>query len=356
MKIYHNQLENTLRQGFKPSWLVFGDEPWQKNNSLTVIKNHAKNEGFSELIRFSTEASFDWQQLLDEYQSLSLFASQRIIEVELTSVKVGDTGNKALLALSERLIEDYKNPQAPKDVIFIFHGAKLDAASANRKWFKNFSQLGCYLPLYDIDFKAMPSWLKNQARNEQLNLAPDLQGMLIELFEGNLLALGQELNKLALLYGNQYISLEQAEQVILNQAKFNPYQVLDSLLQGDCAKCITMLDQLQQEGTAPAQIIWIFHKEIHQLYNMLGELSQGQTMVDVFKKYRIWDKRKPLYQYALTHIKQNNIKHAISRIADIDLLSKTNSEFNIFILLADLCVTLYFGDKTAALPLNYDNN
>jgi DNA polymerase-3 subunit delta len=355
MKIYHNQLENTLRQGFKPSWLVFGDEPWQKNNSLTVIKNHAKNHGFSELIRFSTEASFDWQQLLDEYQSLSLFASQRIIEVELTSIKVGDTGNKALLALSERLIEDYKNPQTPRDVIFIFHGAKLDAASANRKWFKNFNQLGCYLPIYDIDVKAMPSWLKNQARNEQLNLAPDLQTMLIELFEGNLLALSQELNKLALLYGTQHISLDQAEQVILKQAKFNPFQVIDSLLQGDCAKCITMLNQLQQEGTAPAQLIWVFHKEIHQLYNMLSELSQGHTMADVFKKYRIWDKRKPLYQHALTHITQSNIKLAISRIVDIDLLSKTNSEFNIFILLADLCVTLYHGEKTAAFPLNYDN-
>ena len=356
MKIYHNQLDNTLRQGFKPSWLIFGDEPWQKNDSLTAIKNHAKNEGFSEIIRFSTEVSFDWQQLIDEYQSLSLFASRRIIEVELTSVKIGEPGNKALLALSERLIKDDKDPHAPNDIIFIFHGAKLDAAGTNRKWFKNLSQLGCYLPLYDIDFNAMPSWLKNQARKEQLNLAPDLQTMLIELFEGNLLALAQELNKLALLYVNQYVTLEKAEQLVLKQAKFNPYQVIDSLLQGNCAKCITILDQLQQEGTAPAQLIWVFHKEIHQLYSMLSELSKGNTMADVFKKYRIWDKRKPLYQYALTHIQQNHIKLAISRIADIDLLSKTNSEFNIFILLADLCVTFYHGEKMVAFPLNYDND
>ena len=355
MKIYHNQLGNTLRQGFKPSWLVFGDEPWQKNNSLAAIRDHAKNQGFYEIIRFSTDISFDWQQLQDEYQSLSLFANQRIIEVEFTSVKVGESGNKALLALSERLMDDYKDPNTPQDVIFIFHGAKLDAASANRKWFKNFSQLGCYLPLYDIDNKAMPDWLNTQARKEQLNLAPDLQGMLIELFEGNLLALAQELNKLALLFGNQYIALEQAEQIILKQAKFNPFRVIDSLLKGDCAKCITMLDQLQQEGTAPAQLIWVLHKEIHQLYHMLGELSQGQSMADVFKKYRVWDKRKPLYQHALTHIDQRNIKHAISRIADIDLLSKTNSEFNIFVLLADLCLTLYHGDKTAAFSLDYHN-
>ena len=353
MKIYHNQLDNTLRQGFKPVWLVFGDEPWQKDNSLAVIKKYAKNQGFSEIIRFSSDTSFDWQQLLDEYQALSLFASQRIIEIELTTVKVGDAGNKALLALAERLTQDFNSGNAPQDVMFIFHGAKLDAASANRKWFKSLTQLGCYLPLYDIELKAMPQWLSNQARQRKLNVSGELNALLVELFEGNLLALAQELDKLGLLFGSQAISIEQAEQLLLKQAKFNPFQVIDALLRGDCAKCIVMLDQLQQEGMAPAQLIWVFHKEINQLYTMLNQLAQGENMANIYKQYRIWDKRKSLYQHALTHIKIDNVKRAMVRIADIDLLSKTSSEFNIFILLADLCVTLYHGEKTAAFSLNY---
>ncbi len=353
MKIYHNQLSKTLGQGFKPVWLVFGDEPWQKNNSLAAIKDHAKNQGFDEVIRFSTDAGFDWQQLLDEYQSLSLFASLRIIEVELTTVKVGDVGNKALLALAERLEKDIQSGSSPQDVIFIFHGAKLDGPSANRKWFKSLTQLGCYLPLYDIELKSMPQWLNNQARQLQLNISVELNALLIELFEGNLLALAQELEKLALLFGSQPISIEQAEPLILKQAKFNPFQVIDALLQGDCAKCITMLDQLQQEAMAPAQLIWVFHKEISQLYAMLNQLSQGESIANIYKQYRIWDKRKPLYQSALTHIKLDNVKRAMARIADIDLLSKTSSEFNVYILLADLCITLYHGEKTAALSLNY---
>ncbi len=353
MKIYHNQLNSSLQQGFKPVWLVFGDEPWQKNNSLSAIKTHAKKQGFNEVIRFSSETGFDWQQLLDEYQSLSLFASQRIIEVELTSVKVGDTGNRALLALSERLQQDIKNGHSPQDVIFLFHGAKIDGASANRKWFKNLTQLGCYLPLYDIELKAMPQWLNNQARQLQLNLSHELHALLIELFEGNLLALSQELNKLSLLFGSQQISIEQAESLILKQAKFNPYQIIDALLQGNCAKCVTMLDQLQQEGTQPAQLIWVLHKEISQLYLMLKQIKQGESIANIYKQYRIWDKRKPLYQHALTNISLDNVKCAMSRIADIDLLSKTNSEFNIFILLADLCITLYHGEKTSQLDLNY---
>ncbi|MEY8200387.1 MAG: DNA polymerase III subunit delta [Colwellia sp.] len=350
MKIYHNQLPQTLNQGFKPVWLVFGDEPWQKNDSLKQIKAHAQQQGFSELIRFSSDNTFDWQQLINEYQSLSLFASQRIIEVDFSTVKIGDNGNKALLALSDAIAQN----SALQDVVFIFYGPKLDAASANKKWFKALTQLGCYLPLYDIDVKALPRWLQSQARNLQLNLVPELSLLLIELFEGNLLALEQELQKLSLLFGTKQVSLADAEQLVIKQAKFNPFQIIDALLQGNCKKCLTMLDQLQQEGTAAGQVIWIFHKEIHQLYAMLNKLKKGQQLNDIYKEYRIWDKRKPLYQHALTHISLTNVKRTIARLADVDLISKTSSEFNPFILLADLCITLYHGEITQHFSLNYE--
>jgi len=350
MKIYHNQLIQTLTQSFKPVWLVFGDEPWQKNNSLATIKSHAQQQGFSEVIRFSSDNKFDWQQIIDEYQSLSLFANQRIIEVEFTTVKIGDSGNKILLALSEMLTQN----AALQDVIFIFHGPKLDGASANRKWFKALTQLGCYLPLYDIETKSLPRWLQNQAKNVNVNLAPELSLLLIELFEGNLPALEQELQKLSLLFGTKQISLSDAEQLVIKQAKFNPFQIIDALLEGNCKKCITMLDQLQQEGIAAGQIVWVFHKEFNQLYAMLDKLAQGCQLNDLYKEYRIWDKRKPFYQHALTHISLKDIKRAMSRLADIDLISKTSSEFNVFILLADLCLTLYHGETTKNFSLNYE--
>ncbi len=351
MKIYHNQLQQTLTQGFKPAWLVFGDEPWQKNDSLAKIKSYAQQQGFSEVIRLSSDSTFDWQQLIDEYQAMSLFANQRIIEVEFTTIKIGDNANKTLLALSE-IIEKNSSLQ---DVIFIFHGPKLDGPSANRKWFKSLSQQGCYLPLYDIDAKGLPRWLQSQARTFNVNLAPELSSLLIELFEGNLPALEQELQKLVLLYpNNQQISLSDAEQLVTKQAKFNPFQIIDALLQGNCKKCLVMLDQLQQEGTAAGQIIWVLHKEINQLYAMLDKLAQGKQLNELYKEYRIWDKRKPLYQHALTHISLKNVKRALSRLADIDFISKTSSEFNAFILLADLCITLYEGETLQHFSLNYE--
>ncbi len=345
MKIYHNQLSNTLNQGIKPVWLVFGDEAWQKNNSLMQIKQQAKAQGFNELIRFTADDKFDWQQLIDEYSALSLFANQRIIEVEFVTNKVGDKGAKALLTLSEQL---------HNDVILLFHGNKLDAPTANRKWFKRLAEQGCYLPLYDIEGRALQQWLQQQIKQLGLQLDQQIIPLLVELFSGNILALEQELQKLAILFGQQPISLEKAEALIINQAKFNPFQLTDALLAGNLKKVIKILDQQQQEGVNTNQLIWFIHKEIKQLLAMKTMQTQGTSQAALFKEYRIWDKRKPLYQQALANIPLSSLRLALARLAETDLLSKTSSEFNPYILLADVCISLYHGDTLQHLALNYE--
>jgi DNA polymerase-3 subunit delta len=345
MRIYHNQLTNTLSQGFKPVWLVFGDEPWQKDNSLTAIKQHCQQQGFSEIVRFSADDKFDWNILVQEYQAMSLFAAQRIIEIELVTGKIAEAGSKILLKLSENFHQD---------VQLIFHGPKFDASGQKRKWFKTLEQLGCFIPLYDIEGRQLQQWLNQQIQQHKLNIHNDVIPLMIELFEGNLSALEQELQKFSLLFGAQLITAEDAEKLLIKQAKFNPFQVIDTLLSGNITKCISMLDQLQHEGAAIGQLVWFIHKEITQLSSMLEQLEQGTSINDIYKKYRIWDKKKPLYQYALNNITRNNLSQAQARLAQTDLLSKTSSDFNPFILLADVCISLYHGQMTKNFSLDYE--
>ena len=345
MRIYHNQLTNTIAQGFKPVWLIFGDEPWQKNNSLFTIKNHFQQQGFDELIRFSVDDKFDWSVLLQEYQSMSLFSSQRIIELEFMTNKIGDKGSKALTHICENLHQD---------VLLVIHGEKMDAGGQKRKWFKSLESHGCFLPIYDIEGNQLNQWIQRQVRENKLNLLPDVILILAELFEGNLNALEQELQKLSILFGQQLITVEDAEKLLIKQAKFNPFQLIDAMLKGDIDKCIAILDQLQQDGTAITQLIWFIHKEVKQLAIMQEKIAAGETINNLCKEFRIWDKRKPLYQHALNNINPLHLAYSQAKIAEVDLLSKTSSEFNPFILLADVVVCLYHGETMKHYSLNYE--
>lgn len=345
MRIYHNQLNNNLQQGCKPVWLIFGDEPWQKIDSLQQIKHHAQQQGFDETIRLTADEKFDWSSLIAEYQSMSLFASQRIIELEIPNGKVGTEGSKTLISLAEQLIPD---------IILIIHGAKVDASTSKKKWFSSLEKQGIYLPLYDMDTTNLNRWLQQQTKKLGLNIQHDAMLFLTEFFEGNLPALAQELEKLQLLFSHQPMQIDDLEKITIKQAKFNPYQLTDVLLQGKLDKCIKILDSLQHEGTNAGQIIWVLHKEIQQLYSMKTKLAQGENLAGLYKQYRIWDKRKPIYQAALNNISLENIDIALARLAQADLISKTSSDFNPYILLADVCLSLFNGSLTQTLPLDYE--
>lgn len=345
MKIYHNQLTQTLNKGCQPVWLIFGDEPWQKLNSLESIKQHAKNAGFNELIRFSVEDKFDWSTLVYEFQSMSLFANQRIIEVEIPNGKVGSEGAKVLTSLSEQLTPD---------IILLIHGGKIDAATAKKKWFSTLTTHGVYLPLYDIEHTHLPRWLQQQAKLLNVNLSTHAISFFAEYFEGNLLALSQELEKLAIIFQQQRIDVDDIEQIIIKQTKFNPFQLIDALLNKQLEKCNTIIESLYHEGNNISQLIWILHKELQQLSQMKAQLAQGDKIESLYKQYRIWDKRKPLYNKALNTLNEHHIDIAIARLAQVDLISKTTTEYNPFILLMDVCLSLYHGELTEKFTLNYE--
>ncbi len=89
-------------------------------------------------------------------------------------------------------------------------------------------------------------------------------------------------------------------------------------------------------------------------YLPIEQLQQGDNINDLYKQYRIWDKKKPFYQHALTHITTSNIGHAQSRLAQVDLISKSSSDFNHYLLLADVLITLYHGQTTSKYSLDYE--
>lgn len=349
MRIYHSNLAKQLSQPLPGVWLIFGDEPWQKNDALDTIKLTAKNQGFDELIRFSNEDKFDFNRVLEEYQSLSLFSSQRIIEIDIGASKLDEKSTQILINLSEQIQHNPHN-----DVMLILHGAKLDANTSKKKWFKSLEKIGCYIPLYELEGKGLTIWLNQQCQKLNLKMDSQAQQMLIDFFVGNIPALSQELQKLTILFDQQFIRTDDLEQLLIKQAKFTPFQLIDALLVGDLSQCINMLSQLKQEGVVAAQLIWVFHKEILQLETMQLQQAKGVTLTELYKTYRIWEKKKPLYNSALKNMSLANIKLAKMRLAKTDILSKTSSDFNPYILLSDVCITLYHGQNLMPISLDYE--
>jgi len=88
LKLYANQLGASLKKQLAPVYLVFGEEPLQKLESLDEIRVAARNQGFTERQSYLLEAQLDWDSLFGEFNSLSLFSDRKLIELDLGTSKI----------------------------------------------------------------------------------------------------------------------------------------------------------------------------------------------------------------------------------------------------------------------------
>ncbi|MGB0893285.1 MAG: DNA polymerase III subunit delta [Parashewanella sp.] len=309
MRVYPDQLPQHLSP-LKQVYLLFGDDPWLLDNCKQQILHAAKQQQFDERVQLQQDNHFSWNELVSEWQAMSLFASKRIIELTLPTGKPGADGSKIFNQLMAQ-----PNP----DVLFIIQGPKITAEQTNSKWFKSLDSQGIYLPCTTPEATQFQRWLDNRIRFFNLHLHADARALLVTLYEGNLLAADQALQLLQLLAPDRSINAEELSHYFEDQSRFNVFQLSDALLSNRKSKSQHMLAQLKAEDTAMPIILWALFKELNILLVLKLAQQQRQNLAPLWKKHRIWDKRKPLYQDALNRLSLSNIEHMQAMASQIEL-------------------------------------
>ena len=95
-RLEQTQLKQNLSNKLSPMYVLVGDEPLAQSECLDAIRQAARKAGADERSSFIVERNFNWQQISQFSQSLSLFSSKRILEINIPSGKPGVEGGKAL--------------------------------------------------------------------------------------------------------------------------------------------------------------------------------------------------------------------------------------------------------------------
>ncbi len=333
MRIYFNQLDKQLKQPLPTLVLLFGDEPYQQQAALDKLRAACTGEQIEERIVFQADDKFNWQQIMDEAQALSLFASRKLIEVELPNAKPGRNGSTFL--------QDWVKLTDNEHVLLMW-GGKLGADQTKSKWFKAISDHCWFIPVYDIERQNLPGWFNQQCQQNKVQLTPDALHLICDLFEGNLLSGAQEINRLSLIYPDQLIDVEQIKAVASDQSRFTVFQLADDLLANQCDKVVQILTRLQGEDLEPVIVTWLLQREAETLAQLAVAQASGQFDA-VCKKLRVWDNRKALYRQALNRLNLARVEQILQAIGQFEVAYKSDGLVNPYIQLAHICA-LFSGD------------
>lgn len=313
MRLRFEQLESHLSKELLPIYLVSGDEPLQSMEAVDAIRVQARGRGFSEREVMHAEAGFDWNSLGAASDNLSLFAEQRILELNIPTGKPGDAGSKALVAYAEH---------PPQDCVLLINCAKLDKRQQQGKWFKALEKQGAVLQVWPVEYKALPGWIERRMRGKGLNPTPEAAQLLADRVEGNMLAAAQEIDKLCLLHGDEALDGETILASVADSARFTVFDLVDAALAGEGERVAHIVEGLYGEGTESVLILWALAREIRMLETMAAGLAEGQAMQAVLAANRVWDKRKALCQAALARHPAIRWQRFLALSARIDRMVK----------------------------------
>lgn len=309
MRLKPAQLHAHLESPLKSVYLVTGDEPLLIQEVVDEIRSSARKQGFEERQVFHVDQKFDWQALLEEAGSLSLFASKKIIELKLPNGKPGPTGSKKLVEFLE---------SAPDDTVLIIESGKIDKNALNSKWCKTLDNTGIIIQVWPIKPEETLGFMRQRANKLKLNIEHDALQLMSSRLEGNPLAAKQELDKLLLLHGSQPISVGMIFEEVKDSARYDAYDLAKAMLQSRAHDAVNILHHLKAEGTQPLSVIWPLARDVRVIAGLIPLIGQRNRVDAHFKSYRVFSNQQQDYIRAASHISVNQANKAIELLKQAD--------------------------------------
>lgn len=329
MQLKPNQFISQLsNSALPPIVLLFGDEPQQKQDVLDALRKTAKANGFEERQTLVADSDFSWHELMDATQAMSLFSDKQYIELTIPTGKPGAQGAATLTEIAQTI---------SAETLLLVQGPKIGKDVQNAKWFKQLLNQAWFCHCYELQGAQLNQWIKQRAASIGLSLTQDAIAVIADMNEGNLLSANQELEKLALLFGEtQTIDAEQVTKASVDQSRFTVFQFTDEVLAGNLQRAIKILYRLESEGLEPNIILWSLVKEAQLLEQCHSFMQRGEAIP--FNKMRIWQNKQSLYNSALMRLNNGHLRVLIQHLQQADTVLKSESVQKPYVLLSHLAL------------------
>ena len=337
MKIYPDKLSARLAQHQDLLYLVSGEETLLINEAADAVRAAAQKRGFLERETYNTELpGFAWEDVLQSINSLSLFASKKLVEIRCQRKYLSD----------ELFLGYWSNPN-PDTVILLFTD-KLEKAAQNSKWFRTLDDAGIFLQVWPLETDAFRRWLAQRAQQHNIKLDSQALAILLERTEGNLLAAAQELEKLRLQFGESPISADALDAAVADNSRYTVFSLSEQMWAGHTADALKIFHALMEEGGNEFPLLRNWIRELHLLAEVREAMDNGQSAAAILQRHNVWDKRQAPYLSALKRLDRQKIESALQTTQRIDLLCMGLQKGNVRDELESLC--LWLSGKTPVHP------
>lgn len=330
-KLNEDKLVSSFKQGLKPVYLISGDETLLVSEACSELRKQARKQGFEQHELLHVENQFNWDTLLMNANSMSLFADKKLIELRLKNAKIGDAGSKALQQFCK---------SAPEDTLLMIVGPKFDRRTENTAWYKQIAETGHTVTIWPVNLQRLPRWINERLKQNGLSADPDATAILAAKVEGNLLAAAQEIEKLKLLSDTKLIDAHTMAAVVMDSSRYNVFDLVDKALSGDPANAVQCFNGLKAEGNAAPVILWAIAEQVRTLLLVLEITQNGQSIERAMDQARVYKNRQQLVRRASQRLSMNQLRWLLRRCGQADRMIKGLAQGDAWNTMLDITLNL----------------
>ncbi len=336
MRINPEQLPEHLQKNLAPLYTVFGDELLLTIEAADLIRTKARQAAYMEREIFTIDHHFNWAELQQSSNSLSLFGERRIMDIRIPSGKPGIQGGAA--------IEEYCR-SLPLHTLTLVTLPKIDKQGGATKWFRALEKAGVMIPVIPVERTRLTTWIAQRLGMQRQKTTPDALQFIADKVEGNLLAARQEIQKLALLYPEGALSFIEVKDAVLDVARYDVFKLSNAMMAGDIVRYTRILEGLRGEGTVVPFIINILSGNIRSLITLRKGLDSGKPLVQLMSQVRVWGDQQKVLESATRRLGVQQLIPALLHSAKIDRISKGIGKGDAWDELLQLALRLAAGKR-----------
>ena len=327
-------------------YILLGQDDFSRHQWLDEMK---KGMGDPALLEANT-ATFDGQQVtLDQLRAVGetvpFLGERRLVIVDgllgRFEARTKSSRQKKVTPASNHQ-NDYKAlaagiSQLPDSIVLVLIDDKVKSSNPLLRELSARAEVKSFPLLNDTELR---QWIKKRVTKEGGSISAPAVELLAKLVGSNLWALANEISKLVLFASGRRIEEEDINRVVSYAQEANVFTMVDAILDFKAGVAQQLLQQLLQEGAAPAYLLVMLSRQVRMIVQVKELVKQGKTKVEIQDKlgltkelaWRKTSEQAGKYPWA-------RLKQVYHRLLEADLSIKTGKyggELALNLLIAEL--------------------
>lgn len=309
---YEEILHELQQRNFRAIYFLHGEEPYFIDQLTHYVEKN---------ILSPTEESFNLTVVYGKDTDAATIANTARRFPVMSPLQVVVVKEAQQLKDIEKLLP-YVDQPAPTTLLLLAH--KYKKLNGNTKMAKLLDKKGYVFTFDKMYDNQVPLWIKQYAKNAQINLAADAADMLFEYLGNDLSHIANELDKLALsLPPQSAITQKHIADNIGISREYTVFELQKNLAQRNEARAHQIADQLgKQPKTSPLVLIlgslYRFYSKLY-VYLQVQRLPEAEILkaLDVRNRYALTD-----FATAAKHYTLPQVRKALALLYEYDLKAK----------------------------------